>query len=173
MAFKDLREFLDPTLRLPIGGKEYVIPAPSASAGLRLEALLALGVAARNGVELSKQDKAALRLDDDQEIDLYRDALGTAYDEMVADGVSLPELQHAGATAFIKWTQGEAAAEAFWESGGKGPAAPATLNRAARRALAATSTGTAAATTTKRPARGSGTTSRPKSSRASKARSKE
>ena len=40
MGFKDLSEVLDPGLKLPIRGKIYTIPAPSAAEGLRLRMLM-------------------------------------------------------------------------------------------------------------------------------------
>lgn len=145
--FADLADVFDPDLRLPINGKTYVIPPPSAAVGLRLEALQALVNAAKSGARLSEREVKALRLDDEQELNLYQSTLGPAYDQMVADGVSFPALKRAGMTAYLFWTQGEESAERYWASGsGKAPSGT-------------TSTPTGEASSTPTPASGSGTSS--------------
>lgn len=155
-TFKPLEERLaGACLELPIDGKTYRIPEPDAEVGLRLQAVVSLGVSA-----VSKQDPRArdlALLNDDQELDLYRDALGTAYDEMRADGLDWPRFRLAGMTAVLYWGASEDAAEAFWEARGK---APEPANREERRTASKRSRSTAAATTTRKRASTSGTTSR-------------
>lgn len=154
MSFADLSEILDPTLRLPIRGKTYVIPPVSAAVGLRLQALRA--VITRQ--KLTGSERESLRLGDNEELDLVRDCLGTAYGEMVADDVPWEHVKHAGMTAYIRWTTGEAAAETFWRSPlGEALGAPSSGRPKTPRT-------TGAASTTKAPASGSGTRSRRKSS---------
>lgn len=116
MAFKELDEFFDPTLRLPIRGKVYVVPSPDAKTGLWCQRMLATGELAAAGVELSPEDIEALNLDDGQEKELYRTVLGTAWDELFADGVPWEMVKHAGKTAFIWIASTREAAEACWNS---------------------------------------------------------
>lgn len=141
-------------LVLPVDGVEYTIPEPDADTGLRLQAVMSTGIAAATQQEPGAKDIELLS--DAQEMDLFADALGTAYHEMRAAGVGYATLKHAAMTAFFYWTIGEDAAMAYWESGGKAPAA----NRATRRAASKPSPSTAAARTTKKQASTSGTTSR-------------
>lgn len=145
MAFRDLSEVLDTGLPLPINGKTYLVPPVDAETGLRLQRLAELATAAAQAVK-SGEPLDAIALDDAGEIDLYRDALGTAYDEMVADRVPWPALKLAGVTAWLDAAVGREAAEAYWNAAGN-PEAPAG-NRATRRA----------ARSTRQPASVSGTT---------------
>ncbi|MEV4806761.1 hypothetical protein AB0K18_42775 [Nonomuraea sp. NPDC049421] len=125
--FKDLDEFFDDGLALPVGGKTYRIPAPSAEVGLYCQRLAEAGVAAANG-----KDAPEAELDDVRELDLYQKVLGPVYDELIADGVSWPKIKHVGITAFM-WTAGnDEAAAAYWEKGPEA-AAPAATGRAAAR----------------------------------------
>ncbi|TCO64389.1 DUF7426 family protein [Actinocrispum wychmicini] len=145
MAFRDLSEVLDAGLSLPINGKTYVVPPVDAETGLRLQRLAELAATVAHAVEAGEQiDTVAL--DDAGEIDLYRDALGTVYDEMIADRVSWPALKLAGVTAWLDAAVGREAAEAYWNGAGS-PEAPAG-NRATRQA----------ARSTRQPVSGSGTT---------------
>ncbi|MFF0770981.1 hypothetical protein ACFYUK_19000 [Nonomuraea wenchangensis] len=131
---KALDEFFDDTLGLPIGGKEYVIPAPDAETGLLCQRLMQAGVAAAAGQETDLSDLADL--DDDQETDLYRRCLGPVYDQLLADKVTWPRIKHAGVTAFLWIAVDLDAAMKYWESGGDPEAlAP---NRAASEAAAST-----------------------------------
>ncbi|MEV0149681.1 MULTISPECIES: hypothetical protein [unclassified Nonomuraea] len=131
---KALDEFFDDTLTLPVGGKEYTVPAPSAETGLLCQRLMQAGVAAANGQETDLTDLA--NLDDDQETDLYRRCLGPVYDELRADKVTWPRIKHCGVTAFLWIAVDVDAAMKFWESGGDPEAlAP---NRAASEAVART-----------------------------------
>ncbi len=120
MAFKDLREFFDGSLRLPIDGKTYVIPPISAEDGLWAQALLDVAVKADGGAEASEDDVAVLN--DDDERNLYERMLGPVYDEMKADKIDWPSIARAGTTAYLFFTVGEEAAQSFWQSGSSGEA---------------------------------------------------
>ncbi|MEU5863499.1 hypothetical protein ABZ815_20180 [Nonomuraea sp. NPDC047529] len=110
--FRDLDEFFDDTLPLPIGGKTYRVPPPDADTGLLCQRLMTAGIAAANGKEID-----AAQLDDAGEVDLYQRVLGSVYSELRADGVSWPRLKHAGVTAFL-WIAGDAEAAAkYWDAG--------------------------------------------------------
>ncbi|MFD7994551.1 DUF7426 family protein [Streptomyces mexicanus] len=147
MAFEPLGELLDETLSLPVGGKTYTIPAPSAATGLRVQAIMQAAAVAADG---GRVDEAVLA--DAAERDMYRDVLGTAHAELIADGVSWPMLKHCAVTAMVWIVQDKAAAERYWASGGD----PERLapNRAARRASSAQ------ASTTRSRGSGSSTTRR-------------
>jgi hypothetical protein len=113
MAFEALGELLDDELRLPLGGKIYRIPAPSAAVGLRTQAIMQAAAIAADG---GRVDETVLA--DAAERDLYRDVLGTAHAEMVADGVTWPAMKHAAITAMVWIVQNKEQAERFWNSGG-------------------------------------------------------
>lgn len=151
---EDLAHLLDPALRLPIDGREWVIQPPSAAVGLRLEALFALTLATRDGSRLEDRHAALLRVTED--VDLARDALGPVYEEMVAAGLSLPFIRHAGQTAFLHWTSGPRAGAAYWASVGR--------DYVGKVPARSGSTRTGAASTTRTRASTSGTTRRRKRS---------
>ncbi|MEU7046037.1 hypothetical protein AB0A77_33975 [Streptomyces varsoviensis] len=127
MAFEALGELLDESLTLPIGAAVYTVPAPSAEVGLRTQALINAAAVAADGGRVDEQV-----LSDAAERELYADVLGSAHDEMVADGVSWPALKHSAITAMVWIAQDKAAAEKFWNAAGD----PSRLapNREARRA---------------------------------------
>lgn len=142
---RDLRDFHDPDLHLPIGGKVYTIKSPNADHGLRLR------------MALSSPD---LRWTDTEEIEELAKLLGATvttqsngdpsfsggvWDQLVNDGITWEEIVHVGRTALIHYGQGHALAEVFWEtalggeSGNPTPPAPETAtggNRATKRAAA-------------------------------------
>ncbi|GAA2772772.1 DUF7426 family protein [Saccharopolyspora taberi] len=138
MALRDLDEFLDPTLSLPIRGKVYTVDPPDAATGLRLQRLSdwMIGTAAAVETEVDAPAPTAELVDDAAELDMYRAALGGAYDDMVADGLPWPTLKVAGMTAFLHWTVDPETAEAYWSAGGR-PERPAG-NRAQRRTARST-----------------------------------
>lgn len=129
--FEALGELLDDTLTLPAGGKLYTICAPSAETGLRTQAMVQAAAAAAQNGEGDAADAEVLN--DAGERDLYRDVLGDVHDEMIADGVSWPELKHCAITATIWIAAGTEQAETYWKTGGD-PSRLAPPNRAARRA---------------------------------------
>ncbi|MFF5142525.1 hypothetical protein ACFY6U_22820 [Streptomyces sp. NPDC013157] len=159
MAFKELGNLLDDSLSLPIKGKVYTVPAPSAATGLRVQSIMQAAAAAADGGEVDRE-----MLADAAERDMYRDVLGSAHAEMVADGVEWPTLKHAAVTAMVWIMQDKDRAEAYWNSGGD----PSRLapNREQRRkapSAAASSTRSRGSTSGTRPrpdnrrgARGSG-----------------
>jgi hypothetical protein len=148
MAFRDLSEVLDAGLSLPYKGKTYTVPPVDAETGLRLQRLAEVAAqvakAAEDGEPLDE-----IALDDDAEVDLYRDALGSAYDEMLVDRVPWPMLKVAGVTAWLDAAVSREAAEAYWNSAGNPDPEALAGNRATRRA---------AARSTRRPESASGTT---------------
>ncbi|UBU16678.1 DUF7426 family protein [Nonomuraea gerenzanensis] len=149
--FRDLDEFFDDSLRLPVGGKVYVIPAPDAEVGLLCQRLMHASLQAEQGETVDDpklNELAEVVLNDDEERDLYQRILGPVWDELHADKVKWPRIQHVGATALVWVAAGKEAAAKIWASGGTGEA-PAP-NRATRRATAAAATSTRS--------RGSGTT---------------
>ncbi|WP_171074152.1 DUF7426 family protein [Nonomuraea basaltis] len=162
MTFKDLDEFFDPTLKLPVGGKTYVIPPPSGEVGLLCQRLMHAGLAAQTGQDVDEEGLTKLAeavLDDDQEKDLYRRILGPVWDELFTDKVLWPKIQHVGQTALIWVAAGLEAAAKHWESGPEGEAQAPTRTAAS----AATSTrarGSATGTTRKTASRGKAAGSR-------------
>jgi hypothetical protein len=153
VAFNALGELLDETLTLPVKDKTYTVPPPSAATGLRVQAIMQAAAVAADG---GKVDEAVLK--DAAERDMYRDVLGTAHGEMVADGVPWPTLKHCAVTAMVWIVQNKEAAERYWNSGGD----PSRLapNRKTRRsssgaAKSTQSRGSTSSTTT-RPATGPG-----------------
>lgn len=148
MAFEALDELLDETLQLPVGGRVYTVPAPSAEVGLRTQAIVHAAAVAADGGRADEQILA-----DAAERDLYADVLGSAHAEMVADGVPWPALKHAAITAMVWISQDKSAAERFWNAGGD----PSRLapNRAARRSPSG------AASSTRSRGSTSGTSTRP------------
>jgi hypothetical protein len=143
MAFKDLGDYVldGASLRLPIGGKVYVVPPVPALVGLRAQTIMNLGMAAGlaadtgQQVGISEADKEILS--DEDEKNLYADLLGTAYGEMMTDGVPWKVLKHAAVTAMIDCTGDRERAEAFWESLGNRPAPLDKKPPAARKSTAA------------------------------------
>lgn len=117
MGFRDLAEVLDPDLALPIGGKTYRVPPVDAETGLRLQRLAEHAAKVAKAAE-SGDDADTVALGDDDEVDLYRQALGSAYDEMVADGVSFAALKVAGITAWLYAAVDAATAEGYWNAAG-------------------------------------------------------
>jgi len=149
---KQLGSFLDPILAVPYRGKTYEIPAVDAETGLRLQKLVAAGVRTALDGEI---DPATIELvNDADEKGFYETLLGPVYDELIADGASSPAVKFIGQTALMWHAQDFEMAETFWRAEGKAPAP----NREQRRT--ATRTSTAAATTTKKPASRTGTTTR-------------
>ncbi|GAA4600341.1 hypothetical protein GCM10023194_81410 [Planotetraspora phitsanulokensis] len=151
--FRDLDEFFDPTLKLPVGGKTYVIQPPSAEVGLLCQRLMQASIAHESGQDVDGEGLnklAQVVLDDDQERDLYQRILGATFDELVADGVDWAKVQHVGTTALVWVAAGEDAAAKIWEDRSGEAAAP---NRATRRSTAAAARSTrsrGSATTTTR-----------------------
>lgn len=163
--FEALDELFDDALELPVKGRDgevrtYRVPSPSAEDGLRINRLTAMAVRLVGG----GQGVETEALDDEEELALIADALGPAHEEMLADGVDWAWMRHAGLTAVLWITQGPEAAGTYWKAAGD----PTRLapNRAARRAK---SSGSAAASKTRKQASTSGTSGRPAGKSARKA----
>lgn len=152
MSFKTLEEFLGDSLDLPVRCKDgqtrvFTIPSPSAEDGLKVEKVMSEGIRAANGqAPLNSQV-----LDDAEELDLYRMALGGVYDD-VFKHLDWPRFRHIAMTAVMWITAGLDVAEQYWNSDGDPKAAPGP-NREARRS-------SAVANGTRQPASTSGTKSR-------------
>ncbi len=159
--FRNLDEFFDPTLKLPVGSKTYVIPPADAETGLLCQRLMHASMAAEAGEDVDEEglnQLAQVVLDDDEEKDLYQRILGPVWAELFADKVDWPVIQHIGSTALIWVAAGLDAAVKHWESVSGEASAP---NRATRRAQAAAAKSTRA--------RGSQSGTSPTSSRQGKA----
>lgn len=107
MSYRDLEEFFDPDLYLPIGGKGYRVESPTAFDGLRLRTRLLSGG----------------RLADEEEVTEIRALLGDTFEQMQADGVKWPEIMHAGRTALLHYAVSADAALIHW-GGGEDPGNP-------------------------------------------------
>ncbi|WP_336819016.1 DUF7426 family protein [Gordonia sp. MMO-8] len=140
MTFQDLREFHDPDLLLPIGGKEYRIPQPDAARGLEIRQLFASDVL-NEATELEHimdilgavwvpdvQQVHVLNpitglpeLDDDGEPIVDEKDFGKwdggVWSEMVEAGITWEEIMHAGRTAMIDVGMGRVVAETHWVNG--------------------------------------------------------
>lgn len=158
-GFKELDEFLDDSLPLPIGGKTYAVPAVSGRDGLWAQRVVEEVQRAKEAGEAD-----AGKLDDGDERMLYQRMLGPVFEEMLDDGVTWQRLSHAAMTVFFWTTVSREAAEKYWESGGnpEAPTSAGSPNRASRRASAA------AANKTRSRASSSGTKARKGSARKKK-----
>lgn len=136
MAYKELEDFLDSDLTLPIRGKKYTCPDPGWENVLWLEQRMKTVMKAAQGADLSDDDREVLNDSDTDE--LFAVALGDAYDQMLDDGLPAAYIRHAGLTAVMHWSVGEEQAKAFWESGGDPERSAASGNRQARRAAQST-----------------------------------
>lgn len=175
------RKYVDPTLTLTVPGRDdverdYVIPEPSAELGLWCQGVAQLYGqvdAASTADEIEAAVKALNDLPDlENGLTLGQKLMGSAYEAMMADGVTHPTISYCAGTVYAWIVGGENAAERFWRRGGQGeaegPANRATRRQAAKKATkkaAASSrtTSTGAAGTTHKAASGSGTRSPRKS----------
>lgn len=112
--FEDLTEFVQDDLILKIRGKEYIVPPIDALTGAEVVRKWNLAQAIGAGVELSEAEIAELKADADSELDIYKRVLGTAYDEMINDGVGYLLIQRAGKTALALVVSGAEAAQEQW-----------------------------------------------------------
>lgn len=158
-----LNELFSPGLELTVPDRngvqrEYTIPLASAELGLWCRAI----TEARHRDDITEDDLPKL----EGKASLEQRVLGTAYDEMMRDGVPDEYVKFAGATSFIWITMGEEQAALYWQAGGDPKALKQAENREQRRAAArAGGTSTAEATETRPPASSSGTRSRRNSRR--------
>ena len=137
--FKVLEEFLGDSLDLPVRCSDgelrtFSIPSPPAEDGLKIEKIMTEGLrVAEGGTALDTEV-----LDDAEELDLYRMALGGAYDDAFKH-LAWPRFRHVAMTAVMWITGGLDLAEQYWNSDGDPKVAKAAQNRAARRSSAAAS----------------------------------
>ena len=155
---KELDDFLSPTLLVPARGKEYRIAAVDALTGLRLQRMMTTGMKVQAGRDLTEKDLELVS--DEEEEDFMKAVLGATYDELIADKIPYAGLKQIASLVMIWTTQNFDAAQQYFLAGGKAPAP----NREARRT--ATPTSTAAATTTRKPASASGTSTRKRAPKA-------
>lgn len=131
------------TLDLPAAGvryptkKVYRIPSPSASDGAWLQRLYVDAVDREAARKAGRSAEPSTLSDDDERL-LYERCLGRVFDELVEDEVPWTMLRHMALTAFYWIVQGASEAEAYWLSPG-----------GVKRPTGTTSTGTAAASTTR------------------------
>lgn len=161
--FGELAEYFSPGLVLTVRGKEYTVPLASAELGLWCRAV-ASATGEITEASTPEQVKAAVAKVEalpelGGDLTLAQRMLGTAYDEMAADGVEDAYVEFCAATAYIWVISGEDQAARYWQSGGR-PEAPRPANRASRRAASTGAKGTGAAAGTRKPASTSGTRSR-------------
>lgn len=123
MAFKDITEVLEPWLDLPIKGTTYRVPSPSIETGLWCQNVVEVAAAVKAGRDISDNDVARMKLDDDQERDFNARILGPAYDEMLAAAVEWEYVKLAARTVFVWVVQDRDTAETFWSRAGR-PEAP-------------------------------------------------
>lgn len=110
MAYKDLAEFFDPDLHLPIRGKRYTVPAPGAEECLTLRGRLTLeGIPPNEQVEDALVVLGAERDEETGELEL-----SGVVAEMVADNITWPMILHAGRTAQLHFGYSPEMAEAHW-----------------------------------------------------------
>lgn len=122
MPFEEIDERYNTTIDLPIKGKTYSIESVDAETGLWAQRMMsAAGLveqAEESGKDITSEEIASLRLDDKQEIDLYRRLMGEAYDQMLADKVPWEWVKLAGTTTLIWCVSTRDEAEKFWNAGG-------------------------------------------------------
>lgn len=119
-------------------GRTYRVPSCPAKVGVKLEALYARSLEVQRARREGRPVPADTELDDDDELDLYRDALGPVHAQLVEDGVPWAMLKHLALTSFYWHVAGREVAEKYWR-------AP-TGDPTKRPAMTSTSTGGASTT---------------------------
>lgn len=175
----DLAAVFDPGMTFEFGGREYTIPAASATVGLWCRHLVAQrddldDDATPEAMDEAGADAQALAASTpappgyDPGVTFERVMLGQALiDELVAVGVPDPALHFLARVAFARVILGDEAAQRYFAQGGNPqPSGPANrqerraAKKATKKASGSRTTSTAAAPTTRKAASGSGTTSR-------------
>ncbi|MEU4171024.1 hypothetical protein AB0F46_29605 [Streptomyces sp. NPDC026665] len=144
--FGALDAFLDEYLELPVKGRDgqtrvYRIEDPSAEDGIRIERITSMAARLAAGGKLSPDSQA---LNDEEEQNLYRMCLGTAYDKLLQE-VRWGPFKHVALTAMFWVITDKDTAREFWRTGTQPGKAQ---NRAARRAQAKPDTSASAAANT-------------------------
>lgn len=155
MAFKEYREVAAHNpLILRCDGKDYIIPELSVDSGIRV---LEISETERQR-RLGNVDATAPSIEGHEWLRLV---LGTAYDEMVADGVPVGFATRAAQVAYADYLGNRETAEIIWEAGDDPKALEEVMksltNRATRRAAPKRSNSTGAAKKTPSRASTSGT----------------
>lgn len=145
------------TLTLTVAGRDYTVASPPMRVGVAIQAYQAIALARSKGEPAPEKALARVAsLYGDPSSSIEEDALGDAYEQMLADDVPLEDYKRA-VQAVIRWIatgdEEQARAVMAGEGGGSGP-------------KASTTTGEDATTPT--PASMSGTTSRRKKSQGSR-----
>lgn len=111
--FRDLSEFYNPDLNLPVHGKVYTIAAPSATDGLKLHRCYDPQFEATTEQQLAEMMKllGAHPIDDGTPQPDYE---GGLFDEMQADGLGWAEIYRVGQTAMLYYGLGPDLAKAYW-----------------------------------------------------------
>lgn len=115
-------------------GRVYVVPSPSARVGVQLTAMVEIATKRQAKAKVSDADIARLHISDEDEPEFARKVLGSAFDEMLADGVAWPIVQRLTQYGFVYWTSGKDRADEAALAGVFSGGAAARPNRAQRRA---------------------------------------
>lgn len=109
---RDLREFFDPDLHLPIDGHVYTVKCPNAETGLRIKKRT-INPDPDDQYEEAHLIAAILGAEYHEDTDTMT---GGLWDEMVANGVSLDEAMHVGNTALAHYGVSPEFGEYWWEN---------------------------------------------------------
>jgi len=152
---RDLNEVLDLQLRLPVGGKTYVVTPPPAAVAARLMNRLTIGMVVDAGLDVDDDLREQAVIHDDN-TDFAADCLGPVLQQMTDDGLAKAQIDFCVTVAFLAWTVGRDYAEQWWETGGK-VGRPQGADSLVARPRTATPTPSAEASTTPTSASASGT----------------
>ena len=108
---RDLREFHDPNLHLPIDGTVYTVKSPNAELGLEIKRFTADPES--DPAEEIYYVAKLLGAEYDKDTDTMR---GGLWDEMVANGVPYEECMHVGNTAMAHYGVSPEFGEMWWET---------------------------------------------------------
>lgn len=111
---RDLRDFYDPHLHATINGTRFTVECPNAQDGFKLRAIMADPQLAQGANEITLINQ--LFKGDELPEDPTQLPTGGLWDEMVAAGVTWPEMLHLGLTAIHYFGLGEEIALRYWES---------------------------------------------------------
>ncbi|XAO35624.1 tail assembly chaperone [Microbacterium phage FireCastle] len=138
--YNELQAFLDDDgIKLPPikskthpEGKSYFVESPDFETGLTLQNLSSIAQRLSNGIDVDPEEAKSLKFSDGpEEANFARMVLGTALDEMIADGVKWNPIRNAVQYAFTYFAMSPAQARKLVQSV---PKAQAPANRSERRA---------------------------------------
>lgn len=137
MPLTDLDELLTPWLDLPIRGKTYRVPAVDAETGLWCQRVDEINILIRVGGEVSEEDAASLKLDDEGERSFAERMLSDdVYQEMLADRIPWAQIRFAARVVFVWTLTNRDEAEAMWERGDRRPEAQGPAKKPAKKGKA-------------------------------------